>query len=606
MRSYGEKSHRIYPQSNVSTSSSSLNEKPIRRSVGRTRFRKSHAAPSPIGKSPRRAVHLDHSVSLVSDLPARRSRGRSFRLSIKQRLHAAKRHTPNFAQSAAAAMAALTGSTKSEEHAAGAQSDQKEENVPVTTAAEARRRSSVVQDRRDSAGLIGADQHAGSRRVSHGKVAKPVPNALGVEKLKDYDGPAEDEIHKTYHKLDTDFPRLRTAEDTDDSPKPALKASGGWSAQDRPMQLSVTPQNVVDVTPRTAEQRSQLMRELVVWYFYSRAGSPVLQSQSQAGGMERPTAPNHPTKMCMSSAGTDVSENLAAIPEDMEEDGVDVFKGIGTKGFTFALSKVARRSLHRASAAPGAAAHPPLGSTPSTAALGFLASPAPSQASLFDDKQKRRHRMRRVSLTPALEIAERDAASVNAPPSAGLSTPSPTSATNSHVPNPPFLTNSTKTWTSSSALVFTRTQSYPLLKPRDKAKRNTGPSRLSKAFGTSLGPWVDHDPDLCDAHDHATYLTDVAGSVSAYNAERAKGWTSHASLADLFGVSVLAVAEGGEVIQRERKSSGRRDFKGLFDRLLVADESGLAKGGKGAPAKSAAEDKASEQGFAAFLDSLIV
>ncbi|TPX70403.1 hypothetical protein SpCBS45565_g01728 [Spizellomyces sp. 'palustris'] len=364
--------------------------------------------------------------------------------------------------------------------------------------------------RRSSATSVSTGSSFRGRRVSasHGKLIKPVPEALGVAKLKGHDGPNEPMVEKKYHTGDTHFPNLRPEAETADKP-----------STDRCISFYVTPQNVYDLTPRDVECRAQLMRELVSWYFYSRWTSPALQ-----GGEERATAPEHPAKMCLPSFKMERLSPLMET-EDENQDGFDVFAGIGTQGFTFALSKVDRRTLR-----PNVAQV----TTPPTQIPNDSGTPAPSPAVVNPFRGTYKHRLRRVSLTPDLEIAQMGSSATNIPVMADFGK--------------------------------VKTNAAPLIKPRDRAKRHRGPSKFGKAWGTSLGPWVDHDPDLCDRHDHSRYLIDVAGSVNAYREEHETGWTSHSQLQAVW--SQLAVAEGGQFENTQMSEEHKKDFKQLFDKLL--------------------------------------
>lgn len=194
--------------------------------------------------------------------------------------------------------------------------------------------------------------------------------------------------------------------------------------------------------------------------------------------------------------------------EGENNEGFDVFAGIGTKGFTFALSKVDRRSL---TAAPSQPQNGP---------------PVHSSATVNAFRGPYKHRMRRVSLTTDLQISD-----------------------------------SGKPVVANFGLV--KSSAAPLVKPRER-RRNLGPHKFGRSWGTSLGPWVDHDPDLCDRHNHSRYLTNVAGSVKAYLEEQASGWTSHSQLQ--FAWQDVPAAEGGVVEHVNQPNS--KDFTKLFDKLL--------------------------------------
>ncbi|KNC98764.1 uncharacterized protein SPPG_05746 [Spizellomyces punctatus DAOM BR117] len=364
--------------------------------------------------------------------------------------------------------------------------------------------------RRSSATSVSSSSLPGRRvSASHGKLIKPAPGAIGVAKLKSHDGPSEPMVEKKYHTGDTHFPDLRPEAETTDEP-----------STNRSISFYVTPRDIYDLTPRDVQLRAQLMRELVSWYFYSRWTSPALQ-----GGEERATAPEHPAKMCLPSFKMERLSPLMET-EDENQEGFDVFAGIGTKGFTFALSKIDRRTL-RPTVAPVA--------TPPTQSPNDAGTPTPASPAVVNPfRGTYKHRMRRVSLTPDLEIAQMGNSATNIPVMADFGK--------------------------------VKTNAAPLIKPRDRAKRHRGPSKFGKAWGTSLGPWVDHDPDLCDRHDHSRYLIDVAGSVNAYREEHETGWTSHSQLQAVW--SQLAVAEGGQFEHTQMSEEHKKDFKQLFEKLL--------------------------------------
>ncbi|KAI8905338.1 hypothetical protein DFJ77DRAFT_479125 [Powellomyces hirtus] len=354
---------------------------------------------------------------------------------------------------------------------------------------------------------------SGWTRSARPKAARPLPPPLGHEKLKDYDGPAEPEATRTYSHLSTPFPKL--------SPTPSTRTST--------LELRLRPHTTLHTTAAHFEAHRRLMRELVAWYLYSRSGSPLTLS---AGGCERGQSPVRPIKMCVNSnsAGGVLLDAVAEEMEEEEDGGCDVWKGIGTKGFTFALSARKRRSVYGFDAGErGVQNGNEVGSVPPPPPT-MRAAPQPVGVAGMQ-------RMRRVSLLP----------------------------------------NTTPTLASLTSALSTHDLTPPRTRPA-----TSRPRKLGRALGTSLGPWATHDPDSCDAHNHHNYHTHIAGSDAAYKAEHAAGWTSHERLRGASFVWDVATAEGG---RRESGAGreGRYSFSKLFDRLLV-DNGGKEKGeGKTGP-----------------------
>ncbi|KAJ3012640.1 hypothetical protein HKX48_006175 [Thoreauomyces humboldtii] len=284
-------------------------------------------------------------------------------------------------------------------------------------------------------------------------------------------------VIRSYERVATHFPELGGPGDA----PPDLGGAGDLNTL-RDMTLTVAGETTVTMTAATAAARTRLMRELVAYFFYSR-------------GHGRATAPSHPARTMCCGSKTRAAEVLPAITEDRSAPSTtDVFKGIGR--ISFALSTTPRRTVR--GGIESEVARPP----PPPKSMSFV---MPEHHGVI------RHRERRISLAPALQL-ELQAISAD-----------------QHTP------------------------------------RRAVTGKLPRARGTQLGPWVDHDVDTCDCHHHEEYLAAIAGSPAAYAAEIGKGWTSHAALVD--ATWDVAVAEGGDFDPQRRASSARR-FSGLFDRLV--------------------------------------
>ncbi|KAI9097294.1 hypothetical protein DFS34DRAFT_650112 [Phlyctochytrium arcticum] len=413
--------------------------------------------------------------------------------------------------------------------------------VPV--AAEAGDMSGMSASRLSSLGLGEVTTGGSGRRVSHGKLARPVPGAIGVEKLKDHDGPDEPMLEKVYHLGDTSYPNLRPV---DPAQKKDITVAPNAESSNKFIFLRVTPRDVYTLTPREIQSRQQLMRELHAWYSYSRWTSPVLQN-------DRPKAqnPEHPTKMCVSVAASVPLPSLEEM-EGENADGLDVYKGIGTKGFTFALSKTPRRSVwmtendtERPAPPTRSATATMLEDVANNQSSSNLMGPPPIGDASIHLRGLYRHRMRRISLTPNLEIADLSASTDSS------TTPHPVTADFGSL----------------------KTNAAPLISHRERTRTpGRRPSKFGRSMGTSLGPWIDHDPDLCDSHDHSRYMSEVAGSVMAYRQEKAFGWTSQSHLNES-RADLVAVAEGGQFEHTARVASSK-DLSSYYDKWMGKDLEG--------------------------------
>ncbi|KAJ3189914.1 hypothetical protein HDU85_000200 [Gaertneriomyces sp. JEL0708] len=383
------------------------------------------------------------------------------------------------------------------------------EGEPTNTRAFRQARTLPSIDENDEIHLNPFSEHHDSERVrsprsghftrsTTTKFTRPVPGPIGFVKLKDHDGPDVPQIKVLLNQADTHFPDLRPT---------VLKS-------DKTITIHLSDNDKLETTPTQFQLHGKLMRELVTWYSYSRRTSPVLMNCCRA------ISSAHPIKICVTAS---LGEQLPALQE-ADDDGstLDVFAGIGTKGFTFALSNVHRRSVW--------ASQPELRTPPTSVSRQVSHANLPADAA-----SKKLHRLRRVSLTVDLAVAE----------NAGVGV---------HAPTPEF------------GLV--KTIATPLIKPRDRARLHRGPTKFGKSFGTSLGPWVNHDPDRCDHHDHNQYFADVAGSVRAYHLEHAIGWASHAQLSSLDLWQEVALAEGGRFEKPAIARTDPSEFGHLFDKML--------------------------------------
>ncbi|KAJ3162071.1 hypothetical protein HDU86_005769 [Geranomyces michiganensis] len=413
-------------------------------------------------------------------------------------------------------------------------------------------------------------QHSrGETKSSHRPwSARPLPPPIGIEKLKDHDGPSDEtQEHKSYASADTNFPSLSVA----GKPAPTAGTTTSSTTADRVIKLRVQPSATVVTTSTTAELQRAVLRELVAWYFYARGANPQTLSDTAAPttGGSRGVNALRPVKSMLVVGGEGGAAALSSLAEDVEEEaaaGVDVWKGIGVKGFTFALSGRGRRSVGKDidSSVQGVG----WGDSKSTAAS--LPPPPPHTATAPQARTGTSHRARRVSLSTGLLLMSPSSTDLDAAPAQSA--------------QPTITTSTTRDRAGSVAVA-----SGP---PRSAARRRAPhdrPRRFPASFGTALGPWVSHDPDLCDAHEHGKYHELVAGSPAAYDLERAKGWTSHERIKSF--VWDVATAEGGDT---DAAAGKRVSFSGLFERLLLVDPKDRVGAEKIALGKKIAEGKRRE------------
>ncbi|KAJ3133641.1 hypothetical protein HDU90_005719 [Geranomyces variabilis] len=428
-------------------------------------------------------------------------------------------------------------------------------------------------------------QHSrGEAKVHRPWSARPLPPPIGVEKLKDHDGPNDETgKHQSYHSADTAYPSLSP------SGKPAHRTTvASPNTGDGLITLRVQPSTSIVTTSTTAELQRAVLRELVAWYFYARGSNPQTLSDTTepAAGLSRSVNPLRPVKSMLAigaegsgGAGTAGGWALPALVEDADGEaaaGVDVWKGIGVKGFTFALSGRSRRSVGKEIDSGWSQTGGGDGGGGWASSGESVMPPPPPHTATAPHRISISHRARRVSLGTSLLLLTPSSSTdlYNASSSAG----------------PPT--------TSKPIISRDRAASIIVSEPPRSARRRRAPHdrprRFPASFGTALGPWVSHDPDLCDAHEHAKYHELVAGSPAAYDLERAKGWTSHERIKSF--VWDVAMAEGGDDDSGDVSADGKKrvSFSKMFERLLLVDPKDRVGAEKASLEKKTAERKRRE------------
>ncbi|KAJ3177930.1 hypothetical protein HDU87_004212 [Geranomyces variabilis] len=414
--------------------------------------------------------------------------------------------------------------------------------------------------------------------------ARPLPPRIGVEKLKDHDGPNDGE-HQSYHSADTAYPSLSLSD------KPARKpaAASSLDTANRLITLRVQPSASIVTTSKTAELQRAVLRELVAWYFYARGSNPQTLSDTAepAAGLSRSVNALRPVKSmlaigaeggCCGGAGGAGGWALPTLVEDADEEaaaGVDVWKGIGVKGFTFALSGRGRRSVGKDIDSGWSQAGGSGGDGRwSNSGEASMPPPPPPHTATAPHRISISHRARRVSLGTSLLLI------------------TPSSSTD--------LYNASASSSPLTKPIITRDRAASIIvsEPPRSARRRRAPHdrprRFPASFGTALGPWVSHDPDLCDTHEHAKYHELVAGSPAAYDLERAKGWTSHERIKSF--VWDVAMAEGGDDDSGDASADGKKrvSFSKMFERLLLVDPKDRVGAEKASLERKTAERKRRE------------